>query len=141
METVGTREWAQPAPPHVIFDDLAHPDRQPGRPWLYLRADEIAPVVVEAERPSRLVWSSIWARRPDARIAFELPGKRGGTVLRWTILVNDPAPDTALADHMWNRINTLVNGHLRHNYGQIEPLAEDSASRSENTRRRLRAVS
>jgi len=71
---VAARRRAQPAPPAVLFHQvLTEPNRDPARPWLLLLADERRPVVVEAAMPDRVVWSSLWNRRPDARIRFELP--------------------------------------------------------------------
>ena len=65
--------------------------RQPGssarRPWLHLLADEMPPVVLESDRPSRAVWPPLWATRPDSQIAFDLPAGSGRTNLRWTLLV------------------------------------------------------
>ncbi len=76
----------QPAPPHVLFEALIQPDRDPHRPWLHLLDDEQPPRVLEVDPPSLVVWSSIWVRRPDARIRFDLPYDSGrqGTDLRFT---------------------------------------------------------
>ncbi|MGW9263423.1 carboxymuconolactone decarboxylase family protein [Gordonia terrae] len=93
METVASKEKNQPAPPHVIFDDLVSPNRQPSRPWLHLLDDEVAPTVLESARPTRVVWSSLWTKRPDAQVVFDLSGGRSGTDLRWTLLTDQPAPD------------------------------------------------
>jgi hypothetical protein len=68
---IGSRQRSQPAPPWAIFDDLCDPRRQPRRPWLHLLDDEIPPVVLESERPGHVVWSSLWAKRPDARLHFD----------------------------------------------------------------------
>ena len=118
MEKVNSRKRNQPAPPWVIFDDLCDPNRRPVRPWLHLLDDEIAPVVVEFDRPNHVVWSSLWARRPDARVRFDLAASRGGTDLRWTLYVDEPMPDDRLARHMSKRIGELINANLRYTYGQ-----------------------
>jgi hypothetical protein len=104
----------------VIFDDLTTPNRQPRRPWLHLLDDEVAPTVIEADRPSRVVWSSIWVKRPDALIAFDLPAgdRHNGTDLRWTLLVESPEPDSRMKRHMCQRIGELINANLRYTYGQ-----------------------
>jgi len=67
--------------------------------------------------PPHVVWSS---RRPDAWITFELMqgGSGGGTDLRWTLAVDEPAPDESLTGHLRKRINTLIHADLRHTYGQ-----------------------
>ncbi|HCS57859.1 MAG TPA: hypothetical protein DIW80_12145 [Gordonia polyisoprenivorans] len=119
MDAIASKRRSQPAPPWVIFDDLVDPDRQPCRPWLHLEDDEIAPAVLESERPSRVVWSSLWLKCPDARIAFDLTARAdGGTDLRWTLLVEPPAPDDRRFRHLCQRIGTLINANLRHTYGQ-----------------------
>jgi hypothetical protein len=115
---VGARRRDQPAPPHVVYEALTEPNRDPARPWLLLLDDERRPDVVEAE-PDLVVWSSLWDRRPDARIRFELRRDREGhgTDLRWVLLVEEPSPDASLLGHMRRRINELVNANLRYTFG------------------------
>lgn len=112
----------QPAPPHVVFEAVTEPDRDPGRTWLWLLDDEVAPAVVEAHKPDLVVWSSLWRTRPDALIRFEIlrerEGRGPGTDLRWTLLVDDPAPDDALVGHMRKRLNQLINANLRDTFDQ-----------------------
>jgi hypothetical protein len=117
MEMVRSRQRNQPAPPSVVFDDLCHPNRQAVRPWLHLLDDEIAPIVLEFEQPTRVVWSSLWIRRPDACVRFDLSAARGGTDLRWSLYVDEPVPDESLAGHMCKRIGELINANLRYTYG------------------------
>lgn len=76
--------------------------------------------MVEADEQNLVVWSSLWGRRPDARIRFELPRDRSGygTDLRWVLLVDEPPPDASLLGHMRRRINELINARLRHTLGQ-----------------------
>jgi hypothetical protein len=118
MEAIGSRKRNQPAPPRFVFDDLCDPHRQPARPWLHLLDDEIAPTVIESDRPHRVVWSSLWVKRPDARVQFDLDPADGGTDLRWTLHVDEPVPDAALTMHMRKRLNELINANLRYTYGQ-----------------------
>ncbi|KAA0084753.1 hypothetical protein CIW52_10045 [Mycolicibacterium sp. P9-64] len=115
---IGSRQRNQPAPPWAIFDDLCNPNRQPDRQWLLLLDDEIAPVVLESERPGHVVWSSLWVKRPDARLYFDLVPGGGGTDLRWTLYVDEPVPDARLILHMRKRIGELINANLRYSYGQ-----------------------
>ena len=117
---VGSRKRNQPAPPHVVFEALTQPDRDPGRAWLHLLDDERRPEIVQAQAPSLLIWSSLWTKRPDAIIRIELPsgGPGDGTDLRWTLLVEEPRPDDALVGHMRKRLNQLINANLRYTFGQ-----------------------
>jgi hypothetical protein len=116
---VGARRRDQPAPPHVVYEALTEPNRDPARPWLLLLDDERRPDVVETVEPDLVVWSSLWDRRPDARIRFELTRDREGhgTDLRWVLLVEEPSPDASLLGHMRRRINELVNANLRYTFG------------------------
>jgi hypothetical protein len=118
MKEVGSRQRNQPAPPWAVFDDLCDPDRQPVRPWLDLHDDEIAPTVVDSNRPVYVVWSSLWIKRPDASVRFELTAVRGGTDRRWTLYVDDPVPHPSFVNHMRQRIGELINANLRYTYGQ-----------------------
>ena len=117
---VGARRRNQPAPPHVLHEALTEPDRDPARPWLLLLDDERRPDLVEADEPNLVVWSSLWNKRPDARIRFELPrdGSGYGTDLRWVLLVEEPPPDAALVGHMRRRIDELINANLRYTLGR-----------------------
>ncbi|CAO5239805.1 hypothetical protein [Frankia sp. AgKG'84/4] len=119
MIEIGSRRRAQPAPPHVVFEALTEPDRDPARPWLMLLRDEQRPRVLSATSPSQLVWSSLWIRRPAATIHFDLPGSRdGGTDLRWTLYVDEPIPDGSVTGHLRKRLNQLINANLRYTFGQ-----------------------
>jgi hypothetical protein len=116
---IGSRRRNQPAPPHVMFEALTDPDRDPNRPWLDLVDDEQRPKVLHSDAPSPLVWSSLWIKRPDATVTFELPpGFGGGTELRWTLHVVEPVPAQALIGHMRKRLNELINANLRFTFGQ-----------------------
>lgn len=119
MHEIGRRQRTQPAPPHVIFEALTDLDRSGARPWLELLDDEERPQVLRASAPTTVVWSSIWTRRPDAVIEFDLPSDRGGgTDLRWTVSVDEPTPDDALVGHIRKRMNVLINANLRYSFGQ-----------------------
>lgn len=115
---IGSRRRNQPAPPWAIFEDLCDPHRRPIRPWLILLDDEIEPTVLESDLPHRVVWASLWVKRPDARVQFDLEPARGGTDLRWTLYVDEPTPDAALTGHMRKRMGELINANLRYTYGQ-----------------------
>jgi hypothetical protein len=119
MIEVGSRQRNQPAPPHVLYEALTQPDRDPARPWLLLLDDERRPDILEADEPYLVEWSTHWTRRPDARIRFEFPrdAEGYGTDLRWVLLVEDPPPDPSLFGHMCRRINELIKANLRYTFG------------------------
>ena len=102
----------------MVFDDLCDPNPRPVRPWLLLLDDEIAPTVTESHRPDKVVWSSLWVKRPDARAQFDLEDGNGGTDLRWTLYAEEPIPDQSLTGHLRKRMNELINANLRYTYGQ-----------------------
>lgn len=119
MIEIGRRRRSQPAPPHVVFQALTQPDRDPSRPWLELLDDEQRPRVLRSTAPSTLTWSSLWIKRPDATVTFDLPvGADGGTDLEWILHVKEPAPDAALVGHLRKRLNQLINANLRYAFGQ-----------------------
>jgi hypothetical protein len=115
---VGTREKSQPPPMHILFEALTQPSRGPSRQWLILLSDEQCPEILHAEEPHTVVWSSLWTGRPDARVRFDLrPDRGGGTTLRWTLSVDEPAEDPALIGHMCKRLNELINAEWRYSFG------------------------
>jgi len=120
MLEAGSRMRNQPAPPHVLFEALTQPDRDPARPWLELLHDEQRPRLVKTDGPVLVVWSSLWIKRPDAIVRFDLPADHSGygTDLRWTLLVDEPMPDATLVGHMRKRLNQLINANLRYTFGQ-----------------------
>ncbi|MFC0004335.1 hypothetical protein [Micromonospora siamensis] len=119
MLEAGRRARTQPPPPAVVFEALTEPDRDPARPWLRLLDDEQRPRIVEASYPRLVVWSSLWPRRPDALVRFELESDGSyDTLLRWTLLVDEPMPDASLLGHLRKRINYLINESLRATFGQ-----------------------
>lgn len=118
MIDVGTRQRNQPAPPTIVFEALTEPERTGGRPWLRLLDDEVRPQVIESGMPGFVVWSSIWPKRPEAVIRFDLAARGGGTDLRWTLSVKEPVPDEALLGHLRKRLNQLINAELRYSFGQ-----------------------
>ena len=118
MIEIGSRARSRPPPPHVVFEALVSPNRDPARPWLTVLDDEQFPTIGETEGFTLVTWSSLWVKRPDAVIRFELNGDSSGTSLRWTLLVDDPPPGEALVGHMRKRMNRLINANLRYTFGQ-----------------------
>jgi hypothetical protein len=63
--------------------------------------DERPPQLISAAKPDVIVWSSLWEKRPDARVRFDLASDgAAGTFLRWTLLVEESLPDLALLGHL-----------------------------------------
>ena len=119
MIEIGSRRRSQPAPPRIVFEAFSDPDRDPFRSWLELLHDEQRPTILSSKAPSMLVWSSLWVNRQDAVVKFDLlPSEDGGTDLRWTLHVDEPAPEDALVGHMRMRLNRLINANLRYTFGQ-----------------------
>lgn len=119
MLEAGSRTRSQPPPPAIVFGALTEPDRDPARPWLRLLDDEQAPQILHAEHPRQVVWSSLWPRRSDAQVRFDLvPDGAQGTRLRWTLLVAEPMPEPSLLGHLRKRLNELINANLRSTFGQ-----------------------
>jgi hypothetical protein len=116
---IGSRVRTLPAPPVVVWESLVAPRRPGGRPWLNLLPDEVDPRVLVAERPDRVVWSSLWPSRPRDQIHFALTvASDQGTSLRFTLCTPDDAPDQSKTGHLRRRLNQLLFADLRFSYGQ-----------------------
>jgi hypothetical protein len=117
VETLGTRARSQPVPPRFVYEALTEPNRDPERPWLRLLDDEIPPTVLTSTEHELVTWSSIWIKRPEAQIRFDIAADGQGSNLRWTLL--DPeALGPAAVGHMRKRLNQLINAELRFSFGQ-----------------------
>ncbi|GAB3960113.1 hypothetical protein GCM10029978_008550 [Actinoallomurus acanthiterrae] len=118
MIEIGSRARKLPAPPSVIWESLVEPHRQGTRPWLNLLSDEVEPRVLDAEKPNRVVWSSLWPSRPNDQVHFELTAVGGETSLKFTLVTPDEAPDQSKTGHLRRRLNHLLFADLRFSYGQ-----------------------
>jgi hypothetical protein len=66
-----------------------------------------------------VVWSSIWSKRPDALVRFDLRADgTAGTDLQWTLLLAEPLPEPSSPGNMRKRLNQLINANLRYTFGQ-----------------------
>lgn len=115
---IGSRARKLPAPPSIVWESLTEPRRRGARPWLNLLPDEVDPRVLEAERPVRVVWSSLWPARPKDEIHFALAAVGTETLLRFTLLTPDDPPDQSKTGHLRRRLNELLFADLRYSYGQ-----------------------
>jgi len=118
MIEIGSRARKLPAPQSVVWDSLVQPERKGTRPWLSLAADEVAPRILRAEEPHRVVWSSIWPSRPNDEVHFELAAIGSETSLKLTLLTPDEPPDQSTTGHLRHRLNHLLFADLRYSYGQ-----------------------
>ncbi|TJZ78119.1 hypothetical protein FCG67_13475 [Rhodococcus oryzae] len=119
MPEVARKRRTQPPPPHVLYEALTNPDRDPTRPWLLLHDDEQRPSIAESVEPNLVVWTSLWLLRPDANIRFDIDGPpRGSATLTWTLILENPVPDVATIIRMRKRLNELINANLRFTFGQ-----------------------
>ncbi|MFI6166814.1 hypothetical protein ACIBCN_08500 [Nocardia sp. NPDC051052] len=119
MIEIGSRARRLPAPPSVVWESLTEPRRAQARAWLVLLADEVEPRVLAADKPDRVVWSSLWPSRPDDQVHFQLTAVAGGdTLLRFTLLTPDEPPDPSKTGHLRRRLNHLLFADLRFSYGQ-----------------------
>jgi hypothetical protein len=78
-EISGDRTHRFVAPMWVVFDALT---LDVGA-WLGLERGEVAPRIVKALPPGRVVWSSLWPVSPDDTVEFELSRYGVGTELRF----------------------------------------------------------
>lgn len=118
MEEIAGKERTQAPPAWVVWEALADSHPLGRRAWLDLADDEVAPQVLEASRPTLVVWSSLWPARPRDQVRFELRPKDGGCALRWRLLTPDAAPSAEVTRHLRHRLNYLINGKLRRTFGQ-----------------------
>jgi len=80
--------------------------------WMRLHPGEVLPEVLEAEAPSRVVWSSFWPVAPDDTIELLLEQKTAGTSLRWVWRSPTP-PDARGVAITRQRVNTKLGGDIR----------------------------
>jgi hypothetical protein len=75
-------------------------------------------MIVEAESPTLVVWSSLWPSRPNDQVHFQLTAVAGETLLRFTLLTPAELPDQSKTGHLRRRLNQLLFADLRFSYGQ-----------------------
>src|SRR3954465_2685929 len=83
MTVVASRGKSMPPPPSVLYEALTQPNRDPARQWMSSTTQQ--PRILDSDFPTLVVWSSLWADRPDARIRFDLQPGAGDTYVRWTL--------------------------------------------------------
>src|SRR4051812_40634989 len=114
MLDAGRRTRSPPPPPTIVFDALTEPDPGPAHRGVRLLDEEQPPRILTGDRPHLVVWSSLWPKRPDAQVRFDIASDgRAGTQLRWTLLMAEPMPDPSQLGHLRKRLNELINRDLR----------------------------
>lgn len=117
MLEIASRRRKQAPPRWVVFEALTQLDRKFRVDWLSLGDGEVRPKILQSVEPELVVWSSIWPWRPDAKIRFDIGGGAGSeTDLRWTLFVDEPAPDDETVVAMRKRLNVMINSRLRANF-------------------------
>src|SRR3954465_570451 len=114
---MASRTRRLPAPPSVVWESLTDPHRSRTRPWLSLLPDELEPRVVEAEKPHRVVWTSLWPDRPDDQVHIHLAAAGTETSLRFALLTPDQAPEDTVVRSRRRRVSELLFADLRYSYG------------------------
>jgi hypothetical protein len=71
VREIATRRRNHAPPPWAVWERLVDV-RGGGHPWLDLVASEAYPSILEARRPSLVVWTSLWPGHPDALIWFDI---------------------------------------------------------------------
>lgn len=110
VEELASKEKTQAPPAWVVWDALADPGHPGSSAWLDLADGEVAPQVLEASRPTLVVWSSLWPDRPHDQVRFELRPKDGGCAVRWRLLSPDTAPPAEMIKHRRHRRNSSSTG-------------------------------
>jgi hypothetical protein len=114
---LASRAKMLPAPQRIVFDSLMDPHQPGTRPWLDLLPDEVEPRVLEAARPTRVVWSSLWPRRPDDQVLLDLEPVGSETSLRFTLRTPHEPPDDVTIRRLRYRMSVLLYAELRYSYG------------------------
>jgi hypothetical protein len=72
------------------------------------------PAVLEAERPGRVVWASLWPDRPDDTVEFVIaPHGAGGSGSELVVVWRSPMAPVAPDGADRRRLGVVVGGALR----------------------------
>lgn len=89
--------------------------------WLLLRDGEVDPKVLEAVRPTLVVWASLWPVSPEDTVRFELTPAESGTAMRFLWCTGSPPDDRGIA-FVRQRLNTAFGQDLREWVDTAVPL-------------------
>jgi hypothetical protein len=85
----------QPAPPHVVFESLTQPGRDPCRPWLLVLDDERAPQLLRVDHPSLVTLIGTLAQEHRVAIRVVVPGHYPhGASVQPAAATDAPEPDS-----------------------------------------------
>ncbi len=118
MIEFGSKARKLPPPPAIVWASLMDPHQAGTRPWLHLLPDEVEPAVLHSERPNLVLWSSLWPSRPNDQVHLWLTAVGLETLLKFTLVTPDHAPDASKTGHLRRRVNHLLFADLRFSYGQ-----------------------
>jgi hypothetical protein len=107
-EVLADRVHRYAPPPWRMYDALVDEVDE----WLTLRPGEVRPNVVEASRPGRVVWGSLWPVSPDDTIEFMLADDGAGSAVRFLWRSSSP-PDERGVGIVRHRLNQALGEHLR----------------------------
>ncbi|MDQ6614144.1 MAG: hypothetical protein M3083_05205 [Actinomycetota bacterium] len=117
LAELARRSKTQAPPPWVVSEALRYARRHDSGEWFDTRPGEIIPSVLQYQRPSLVVWSSIWPDQPQLQIRFDIEASGAGSLVTWTLLGREGLSD-AHVQHLRHRLNELINGQLRESFDQ-----------------------
>ncbi|MBV8931987.1 MAG: hypothetical protein JO285_05470, partial [Kutzneria sp.] len=119
-DVFGDRIHRFAAPAWVMFEALTVDLHK----WLDLVPGEVRPRPLDAERPHRVVWSSLWPVRPEDTVEFYLAPDGPGTTLRFVWRSPSPPDERGVAITR-QRLNRKLGGDLRRFIDEGPPVLRD----------------
>ena len=116
-QVLGDRIHVHPADSGFVFDALTTGINE----WLRLERGEQSPELLDMERPTRVLWSSLWPVSPSDTIEFLLEEEHGATRVRFIWRSKSP-PDARGVAITRQRLNRKVGGDLRSHTGYSGPV-------------------
>lgn len=124
-EVFAERSLRLAAPRWVVFQALTEDQDK----WLVLNPGEVRPVVVEADKDTKVAWSSLWPVSSTDTVEFELSRYGSGSELRFRWLSENP-PDERGINITRQRLNKKFAADLRAWVdGRSSPVSWDEADR------------
>jgi hypothetical protein len=108
QQALADRTYRYAPPSWRIFDALTTEIEE----WVILREREVQPTVLEAVRPTSVLWSSIWPVSAGDRIRFSIESDSEGSTVRFVWTTPSPPDDRGVGIVRY-RLNQLIGGDLR----------------------------